>query len=174
MYTKSLKDRRNWGTYFFYLIWAREISPRSGQIEDPPWPGAVLPIYESICQRKYCCYTSDIRMSGHNIFYIWDFFHIQGAALVKPAIDLSNKVSCYTSDIRRQRSRIVSSIWDVFHLLSAALVKPGLSLIFYLKFLPSLQGFIRKSSNGSNPANTTFTRCFCIFWPGTPQTVFVA
>ena len=102
-------------------------------------------------------------MSGHNIFYIWDFFHIQGAALVKPAIDLSNKVSCYTSDIRRQRSRIVSSIWDVFHLLSAALVKPGLSLIFYLKFLPSLQGFIRKSSNGSNPANTTFTRCFCIF-----------
>ena len=80
---------------------------------------------------------------------IWDFFHIQGAALVKPAIDLSNKVSCYTSDIRRQRSRIVSSIWDFFHLLNAALVKPGLSLIFYLKFLPSLQGFIRKSSNGN-------------------------
>ena len=46
-YTKSPKDRRNWGTYFFYLIWAREISPRSGQIEDPPWPG--------------CC-TSDIRI----------------------------------------------------------------------------------------------------------------
>ena len=46
-YTKSPKDRRHWGTYFFYLIWAREISPRSGQIEDPPWPG--------------CC-TSDIRI----------------------------------------------------------------------------------------------------------------
>ena len=46
-YTKSPKYRRNWGTYFFYLIWAREISPRSGQIEDPPWPG--------------CC-TSDIRI----------------------------------------------------------------------------------------------------------------
>ena len=46
-YTKSPKDRRNWGTYFFYLICAREISPTSGQIEDPPWPG--------------CC-TSDIRI----------------------------------------------------------------------------------------------------------------
>ena len=56
---------------------------------------AILPIYECL---------------GIISSIFEDFFHIQGAALVKPAIDLSNKVSCYTSDIRSQRSRIVSSI----------------------------------------------------------------
>ena len=60
---------------------------------------AILPIYECLG-----IISSIFEISSS------DFFHIQGAALVKPAIDLSNKVSCYASDIRRQRSRIVPSI----------------------------------------------------------------
>ena len=35
-YTKSPKDRRNWGTYFFHLIRPCNIFPRSGSSRSPP------------------------------------------------------------------------------------------------------------------------------------------
>ena len=102
-------------------------------------------------------------MSGHNIFYIWDFFHIQGAALVKPAIDLSNKVSCYTSDIRRQRSRIVSFYMRFLPSFKCCIGKTGIELDFLSEISSIFTGLHSEIFKWQQPSKHNFYQVFLYF-----------